>query len=452
MDWSNSTNSLLLAMTYGMFGEILLQPGWPCGQKIGAGGAGIEPLNCDLAKLAKSNSTYWAPFPSDFFIPQNETINGEVRYCLAQQVTRTCDIGLTPVIVWIALAANTLKVICFSSTLFYIGRESKPLVTTGDMIESFISKPDLQLTSRCLASISHVSSHPEFWTAQQLPLQWLPRRRRWVRGASLSAWLSLFVPAILGIVAIINLYVRNQLSGFLTLDFTSANTSELVWWDVPWNLNHGLIGSVLLANAPQTILSYIYTAYNALLTAMLSQAELLRYGTICRGLRVTSPTGEQRSTYWLQLPYRFSLPPMAASVLLHWLVAESFFLVRVNVYRPDGTQDPSQLISTVGYSSLAVLVSLIIMSLMLLGILALGLVMRYPATMPLAANCSASLAAISQPLRGGEFESDLALKKLSWGVIDQDVDFSGVEDRVQEKHATFSAGMVNPLVERDTYE
>ena len=50
------------------------------------------------------------PFPSDSFIPQNGTIiNGEVRYCFTQQITRTCDIGVTLVTVWIAFGGKRLE-------------------------------------------------------------------------------------------------------------------------------------------------------------------------------------------------------------------------------------------------------------------------------------------------------------------------------------------------------
>lgn len=90
---------------------------------------------------------------------------------------------------------------------------------------------------------------------------------------------------------------------------------------------------------------------------------------------------------------------------------------------------------------------------MLLGILALSLVMVYPTTMPLAANCSASLAAITQPLYGSEFETGLAQKKLMWGVIPNDPIFGVSIATVgfDTEHATFSAKDVDPLVKGNVY-
>ena len=188
---------------------------------------------------------------------------------LAQKTNRTCHIGITPVIVWIVLAANLLQVICFFDILFLVRSASKPLVTTGDMIQSFISEPDPNLSRQCLPSISHVKKDPGFWTASKMSLEWLHKRRSLLRGAFLSFWLSLFLPAIIGLASVIGLYAYKNLDSFLSLGFSSSSLSELVWWNVPWNLNHGLIVSVLLANPPQIILSYVNVAYNAALTSML---------------------------------------------------------------------------------------------------------------------------------------------------------------------------------------
>lgn len=367
MDWRNSTNSILFAATLFLSGSHGLGPGWPCEPREDS-----NTPSCDPAKLAKSKSPYWSPSAgffgsplADFYLPDG--VRPAVKNCLAQQTNSLCEIGITPAIVYISLAANTLKVICLYGTLFCVGRASKPLVTTGDVIESFISKPDPHLNSRCMTSIFEVRKNPNFWAAQRLPLESVPKRRRWVRSPSLVTWFSLLVPATCGIGSVIVLYETKQLNETISLGFGSTSTSELVWWGVPWNLKHGLVGSVLLANTPQTILSYIYTAYNAVLTSMLSQSELLRYSSKPRGLRVTQPAEGQRSTYWLQQPYRYSLTLIGMWILLHWLVSESFFLVRVKVYMPDGQEAPSQLISTVGYSSLAIVVSLAIMASCFLG-------------------------------------------------------------------------------------
>ncbi len=57
-----------------------------------------------------------------------------------------------------------------------------------------------------------------------------------------------------------------------------------------------------LANTPQILLSFSYFAINRLCTSMCFAREWNRYGTARKVLRTTNPMGQQRSTYFLQLP------------------------------------------------------------------------------------------------------------------------------------------------------
>lgn len=72
------------------------------------------------------------------------------------------------------------------------------------------------------------------------------------------------------------------------------------------------------ANSPQLVLSFCYFAINSECTSMAAAYEWNKFGSSRKGLRVSAPLGEQRSTYFLQLPLRFSLPLMAISGGLHW--------------------------------------------------------------------------------------------------------------------------------------
>lgn len=57
--------------------------------------------------------------------------------------------------------------------------------------------------------------------------------------------------------------------------------------------------------------------------------EWAQFASTRRTLRVSKPQGQQRSTYWLQLPYRYSVPLMGAMVLLHWLMSRGLFLASI---------------------------------------------------------------------------------------------------------------------------
>ncbi|KAI1845462.1 hypothetical protein JX266_008320 [Neoarthrinium moseri] len=81
-------------------------------------------------------------------------------------------------------------------------------------------------------------------------------------------------------------------------------------------------------------------------------------------LRVTAPKGKQRSSYWLQLRMKYSIPLLIVSVLLHWLLSNAIYIsvgegdyfssLSYDAARGDPTL-PSGAVITVGYSMTATL-------------------------------------------------------------------------------------------------
>jgi hypothetical protein len=96
-----------------------------------------------------------------------------------------------------------------------------------------------------------------------------------------------------------------------------------------------LIELTLLANTPQIILSVCYLAYNGLITRMVAEFEWASFGTEYKPLRVSVKKGLQKSSYRLQLPYRWSIPLILVSLLLHWLYSNAIY---VSIY--EGTLGP----------------------------------------------------------------------------------------------------------------
>ncbi|KAJ4347307.1 uncharacterized protein N0V89_011247 [Didymosphaeria variabile] len=182
-----------------------------------------------------------------------------------------------------------------------------------------------------------------------------------------------------------------------------------------------LVTNAIIANTPQVILSWIYFSYNGLLTLMSLAREWESYGLQHKGLRVSvAPEGAQRSTYFLQLPYRIAVPFSMLSAFLHWLVSQSFFMVSVQLYGYDETQgwmfmpdNPGTRVS-VGYSLLPLLVLLSTGAVLLTAISVRGL-MLLKSTTPIVGSCSAAIAAACQPLFGDDGEA--ATEKVKWGVM-----------------------------------
>lgn len=207
----------------------------------------------------------------------------------------------------------------------------------------------------------------------------------------------------------------------------------------------------LLANTPQIIVSYIYLAYNNLFTHMLATAEIISYSTSRKHLRVAFPRGKQRSEKFLQIPYKWGIPIMTASILLHWLISQSLFLFRITIYDYKGIPQPDLAISTTGFSSYAIIFALCMGSAMLLTVLIVGFGRKFPATMPLAACCSASIAALCQPYDGRMTAKDVTMGRLQWGAMRERSSGIGDDGKYGAGRACFSARAVLPLVEGRTY-
>lgn len=153
-------------------------------------------------------------------------------------------------------------------------------------------------------------------------------------------------------------------------------------------------------------------------------------------LRVTVPEGAQRSTYYLQLPYRYAIPLLGTSMLLHWLTSQAIFLDRRVVEQAwqDEKYEESWTgsVSAVGYSPLAVMLCLIVGSFMTLALMALGF-RKYKPGIPLAGSCSAAISAACHALDEKNYATILPLL---WGVVEE-----AEGDRFG--HCAFSGGDVS---------
>ena len=177
-----------------------------------------------------------------------------------------------------------------------------------------------------------------------------------------------------------------------------------------------LMGSVLLANTPQGFFSVLYLMYNGLFTCMLTEKEWQAFAHTRMPLRVSASQPGQRSTYYLQLPYLYSIPLIFFSGLMHWLISQSIFLAYVQSYDNNGVRDPDYDIVTCGYSPIAIVLSLFIGCQMVLAFLLLGL-QQYPAGLPLARNRSDFIkAACVRPPQ----DSGAATSSVMWGLRERD--------------------------------
>jgi hypothetical protein len=155
--------------------------------------------------------------------------------------------------------------------------------------------------------------------------------------------------------------------------------------------------------------------YNDIFTRMLLSREWTSYATKRKSLRVSEPRGKQRSTYRLSLPYRYSIPMLVASAVLHWLLSQSIFLEQVTVLRPSGQVDTEHSLNCLGWSALALSLLLIVGCLMIVALFLVGL-RKYDTGIPLTRISSIAIGAACHPVRSRPNE---ALQLLQFGISNE---------------------------------
>jgi hypothetical protein len=225
-------------------------------------------------------------------------------------------------------------------------------------------------------------------------------------------------------------------SSLWRMGFGSPSPSSLI----TFTEGRGLISNVLLANLPQLAISLVYLSYNGVITCMLLSSEWMNFAHQRKTLRTTVRRGQQRSSHYLQLPYSYAIPLMIASSLLHWLISQSIFLVRLVIYDNYGIARPERNINACGYSSIAIIFALALGGAMILAIIVLAC-RSYPPGMPLVGSCSAAISAACHAIPA---DLDAALKPVKWGVVNWPR-ADGTE------HATFTTWEVEPLTAGTRY-
>ncbi|KAJ5501985.1 hypothetical protein N7463_004859 [Penicillium fimorum] len=392
------------------------------------------------ARKAEPHCTYPEVFGEQ--TPQSYSID----HCMALPVRETCQLFFSPPICLIVIGCNIVKLIC---TLLAARENRKDIfLTTGDAIASFLTKPDPCTEGACLLSGSLVNKRTQGWRKykgrerkpldflamkQEIPLC-LPSRKRWFQAASISRWaftillfVSILIPsATLLRIGILNYNKISNSNDIWKSGLGDASPATTISGLGIRDTADGTLSMIFMANIPQILVSLAYFFYNGLLTCMLGAVEYDNYAKEQKPLRVSWPRGAQRSTYYLSLPYRYSIPLLIVSAILHWLVSQSFFFMQVILFNRHGVfnADLPDVLTTCGYSPVAIIFAIIVGGSLPIVAMALGL-RRFRSHMPLAGQCSAAISAACHPMT---LAVDHAVKPVQWGVV---------SDRVLS-HGTFS--------------
>ncbi|KAJ5817311.1 hypothetical protein N7447_009544 [Penicillium robsamsonii] len=382
----------------------------------------------DLDKFrAHSDNLTMEVYTGDSFVEY------KVDYCLAQKVPEICKVKyslplLIVVIVFNIITAGILWGI--TVTINYV-----PLLTTGDAMAEFLKRPDSSTLAR------------DQWKYNQERQYWytvLSKRRR-------AGCAFLFLGSIIAsIILLVYTGYSDQNGGFSlgwALGIGAADTRYLIQ-----GKHHPstVSANTIMANTPQVVFSILYFAFNGALTAMAQENEWSQYAVDRKSLRVsTVAKGEQRSTYFLSLPYRYSILQLVFSIVLHWLISQSLFFVNVEAYSPTLVHIEDHSFITCGYSPLGIVCTIVVGSLMGLYLAGLARFKTFKSGMPIAASSSLAISAACHPYPSLEESGDThtnsgtEMKRLQWGVV---------AARYQDsEHCSFTDEEVSMPVHRRTY-
>ncbi|KAI0533756.1 hypothetical protein GGR58DRAFT_485453 [Xylaria digitata] len=246
--------------------------------------------------------------------------NLSVQYCLADPLESKCYVGLSTILLFTVTISIVVKsCIALSVTAILPRQIQNPLVTIGDSIASFLEKPDTRTSGSADPGLNKSLINIGLKRWHDL------NKRRWTVVPA-SVWITSYLLFSISITVclyflVIVAYENGSLTNALVGGFFASNNNPFIGQEFT------LLTGILAANSPQLLLSASYLAYNSLFTRLQMAQEWAMYGRDYYPLRVTDPQGMQRSTYRLQLPYKYSLPLIALSAFLHFLISNTLYVV-----------------------------------------------------------------------------------------------------------------------------
>ncbi|CAH0046098.1 unnamed protein product [Clonostachys solani] len=360
----------------------------------------------------------------------------KVNYCLSDKLPDKCRFKVAINLLYVVIAFNVAKIAIVDILIATKLINDDPIVTIGDAVASFIESPDPSTTGMCLWPAKNIKFHK---SSGELPaIIHQSTSNRWFHAVSVRRWVisSLIVfitmAALFGLFGwsvanLKKLYFMGELSYLWSIGVGKITPYNFITgWRIPKEGDSAIAAVVLISNLPQVLFSFIYVVLNGLITSMTAAAEWSSYAVNThRPLRVSFPKASQRTTFFLQMPYRYSIPIIILSILMHWLISQSFFMVQIaeisttyeeveplNFDKIDaGTAIYGNLITTVAFSPMGILFTALLLAVVFLGALGLGMI-RLKGEIPVAGSCSLAIAAACHAPEGTS-----SLKPLKWGEV-----------------------------------
>lgn len=410
-------------------------------------------INVTLERVADWSLGLYAVKNNLVISPETWTVGSHpISKCFVEPVDPPCALRYSKGVFIIVIIANLVKVLVMAITMYQHKRPA--LVTVGDALASFLEDPDPTTQGICLGKKENFFNGP--WNAE--PRMYVISKEESLHssGASWSQWVAtsgMFVStlqkdrlqtnqrrfAITGLSATILFAIVYDPKSGLEWSFGSSIQPSSI------KAGRGLAISplIILANIPQLVLSIDYMLLNRLITSMAGSREWSLFAHQRKGLRTSVPKGAQRSTYWLQLPLKFSIPLTVASAFLHYLASQSLYFGSVqyyDYYDVDGKRKVLEDYTGLGYSPTAIHVLMVALLVPMAAAVMWGWQRNKLGIPPSGFNSAVISAACHPPAE----EEDPHLKSIQWGEVPQ----RGGEHEIG--HCSFSSEEVTmPVVGRE---
>lgn len=366
----------------------------------------------DIPDIAKQPSG-WAPSS----LP--------AMYCHSEMVDENCALNANQPIVIVIIICNLIKLTIITTMVFWV--KGWPIITLGDAIQSFLNDPDPTTEGLCLLSKEAVTGQSPLWpksepTEDPDPVMAGRRRHRWSDAASTRRWfyaLAILGTSFMGMIIFfglsIDLIKDNNVVNPFSIGFGSVDTAAVVTYrSVPTSTKYRyrILAAVVVANLPQMIFSIITFSLNNLLTVIYTAQEWEGFSRQRKTLRVSEPKGEQRSTYFLQLPYRIAVPFNVATGVISWLLSNSIFPIMISSYDSLGKGVEGEEIAC-GFSPWPMVLAIAVGIVLIAGVCSFFF-FRFVTTMPMVGTCSVAISAACHHDGGQE---GVSLKPVKWGAV-----------------------------------
>lgn len=240
--------------------------------------------------------------------------------------------------------------------LYNIHPSMETTMSMGDAISSFLQRSDPTTKNWCTLSSDTVLTNKECpWGAKNQTFKekgFLPQEshpdilrtmhktsnmttsghalpptpKRWLHGTSNRIWgMSWFALILYIIMSLLfpTLAVKNELGD----EYQDGQPLNEIWQIKGWGAVQStalltsyvasFVGSILTSNMLQLVASFLYYCLNDHLTRCLIAADYNSFAVNRAPLRVSFPQGEQRSTFYLTIPYGYAIPLLVSFTLIH---------------------------------------------------------------------------------------------------------------------------------------